>query len=570
MDSLALTVATSVIGGLGIFMLGMKYMSEGMQAVAGNSLRRMIASVTRNRLLATAAGTAITVLVQSSTVTTVMVIGLVNAGLMQFYQSIGVILGANIGTTITGWILVLQIGRHGLPILGAAALVYLFARRDRTRFTAMALMGMGMVFFGLELMKNGFAPLKDSPTFIAAFAWFQADNYLGVILAASIGCLLTLLVQSSSATLGITIGLAATGVIPFTTAAALVLGENLGTTITVVLASIGANTNAKRAAAAHVLFNLGGVIWIIAVFPWYVAIISGIVQGAHGADPRFITLNQFADPLEFGAVMTASIALVHTGFNLTNTALFLPFLRPYSRLLERLIPGGAGKEVSRLRHVDARGVSAPVFGVEQSRGEVVQMGLGVIKMMSWLRQLAYTGPWDDKIVTKTFRREEVMDKVQREIVTFLNDVLDATLPRSLAEEGGQQLRIAHEYESISDRITSVLKSFEELREKKMQFPEAQSAELLDLHDEVSRFLEQVSDGYAERKPIAEIEARNLSDEISRRVWKLQDDHLQHMIENSVDPNLTMTFTGILTNYRRIRAHILNIHQAHMGVTQVTA
>jgi phosphate:Na+ symporter len=488
----------------------------------------------------------------------------VNAGLMPFYQAIGVILGANVGTTITGWILVLQIGRHGLPILGAAALVHIFARSDRTRFTAMAIMGMGMVFFGLELMKNGFAPLKDAPAFIEAFALFQADNYVGIVMAAVVGCVLTLLVQSSSATLGITIGLAATGVIPFTTAAALVLGENLGTTITVVLASIGANTSAKRAAAAHVLFNLTGVIWIILVFPWYVAGVASVIQSVHGTDPRMMTLGTFVDPLEFGAVMTASIALVHTGFNLANTALFLPFLRPYSRLLEYLLPGPGGKEVTRLRHVDARAVAAPVLGLEQSRGEVVQMGQGVIKMMGWLRQLAYTGPWDDKLVSKTFRREDVMDKVQREIVTFLNEVLDNTVPRKVAEEGGQQLRIAHEYESISDRITSVLKSFQEMREKRLELPEPQAAELLDLHDEMLRFLHTVTTGYADRKPVGEMNARAASDEITRKIWKLQEDHLQHMIENSVDPNLTMTFTGILTNYRRIRAHVLNINQAHVG------
>src|SRR5690606_9237789 len=174
MNGTGLTIAMSVIGGLGIFMLGMKHMSEGMQAVAGNSLRRMISLVTNNPVLATAAGTAVTLLVQSSSVTTVIVVGLANAGLMQLHQAVGVIMGANIGTTITGWILVLQIGRYGLPILGAAAMVYRFARGDRPRFIAMAIMGMGMVFFGLELMKDGFAPMKDMPSFVEAFAWFDA------------------------------------------------------------------------------------------------------------------------------------------------------------------------------------------------------------------------------------------------------------------------------------------------------------------------------------------------------------------------------------------------------------
>jgi phosphate:Na+ symporter len=564
MNALAFTMAMSVIGGLGIFMLGMKYMSEGMQAVAGNSLRRMIALVTGNRFTATAVGTGVTVLVQSSTVTTVLVVGLVNAGLMQLYQAVGVILGANVGTTITGWILVLQIGKYGLPILGIAALVFVFARRDRPRFIAMAVMGMGMVFFGLELMKDGFAPMKDMPAFIEAFAWFRADTYFGIVMAAAVGCVLTLVVQSSSATLGITIGLAATGVIPFTTAAALVLGENLGTTITVVLAGIGANTNARRAAAAHVVFNLVGVIWIILLFPWYSRLIAGIIQSIHGADPMTIAIGDFADPTQYAAVITAGIALTHTGFNVSNTLLFLPFLRPYSRFLERLVPGPGAKEVSHLRHVDARGVNAPVLGIEQSRGQVAQMGEGVGKMMEWIRELAFQGEWNERLMQKTLRREEVLDKIQREMVEFLTDVLDATVPHAVAQEGRQQFRIAHEYESMSDRLASVLKAFAELRKQRITLPEAHGSQLADLHDAIAAFLHDVTGAYAARRTLDDVDARARNTAIDAKIRQLQDHHLQYMIDNSVDPVLTMAFTGILTDYRRVRAHVLNIHQTMVG------
>src|SRR5690606_21760979 len=329
----------AVIGGLGIFMLGMKYMSEGMQAVAGNSLRRLISLVTDNRVLAVGAGTLVTMLVQSSSVTTVIVVGLVNAGLMQLHQAIGVIVGANIGTTITGWILVLKIGDYGLPLLGIGAensgtaitgwvlglgigdyglpllgigaLVYLFTRKDRPRFIAMAVMGLGMIFFGLELMKDGFAPLAENRAFIDAFAWFRADSYTGVLRAVLVGCILTVIVQSSSATLGITIGLASTGVIPFTTAAALVLGENIGTTITAVLASLGATTEARRAAYGHVLFNVFGVLWITAIFQWYIRIVSGTIESVHGLNPMLISLDT-TPSLAFATVITAGIALTHT------------------------------------------------------------------------------------------------------------------------------------------------------------------------------------------------------------------------------------------------------------------
>jgi phosphate:Na+ symporter len=551
----------AVVGGLGIFMLGMKYMSEGMQAVAGNSLRRMISLVTNNRFLATGTGIGVTLLVQSSTITTVIVVGFANAGLMQLHQTIGVIMGANIGTTITGWILVLKIGRYGLPILGVAALVYLFTRRDRPRFIAMSVMGLGMVFFGLELMKEGFAPMKDMPAFIDAFAWFQADSYTGVLKAALVGCVLTLIVQSSSATLGITIGLAATGVIPFATAAALVLGENLGTTITVVLAAVGANVNAKRAAAAHVIFNLVGVFWITLIFGWYIRLVAGIVQGVHGADPLTISIADFANPLEFGAVITAGIALTHTMFNVANTLFFLPWVRPYGRMLERLIPDPRHKEVSRLRHMDAPGVRSPVLGLEQSRGEVLQMADGVEKMSDWIRQLAYQGPWDERMIQKTFHREEILDSIQREIVAFLTEVLDANVSHAVADEGRQQLRIAHEYESASDRLASILKGFDQLRQQRLELTAQQTEELLELHDLVHGLIRSVSEAYARRIPLADADVHSLSTGVNRHIRSLQDSHLQRMIDGEIDPNLTMLYAALLTDYRRIRAHAINIHEA---------
>src|SRR6056297_298395 len=199
-------MSVSVIGGLGIFLLGMKNMSEGMQAVAGERLRRMINAITNNRLLACVVGVAVTCLIQSSSITTVMVVGMVNAGLMTLAQAIGVVLGANIGTTITGWILVLEIGKYGLPIIGVSAFFYLFSKKDKLRFAASVFLGLGMVFFGLQLMKQGFSPLRDLPEFKAWFTRFEPHNYIGVLKVCLVGALLTALVQSSSATLGITIG----------------------------------------------------------------------------------------------------------------------------------------------------------------------------------------------------------------------------------------------------------------------------------------------------------------------------------------------------------------------------
>ncbi|MDD5134480.1 MAG: Na/Pi symporter [Phycisphaerae bacterium] len=267
----------NVVGGLGIFLYGMKCISEGMQAVAGEKLRKLINAVTNNRFIACGIGTLVTTIIQSSSITTVIAVGMVNAGIMTLTQAIGVTLGANIGTTVTAWILVIKVGAYGLPLLGISSIVYLFSKKEKLRYSAIALFGLGMVFFGLELMKDGFAPLRTMPEFQMWFSRFSPSSYFGVMRCVLAGAVLTAVVQSSSATIGITMGLAVNGIIDYPTAAALVLGENIGTTITAWLASLGASTNAKRASYAHIVFNVLGVLWITAIFGFYTKAIESFI-----------------------------------------------------------------------------------------------------------------------------------------------------------------------------------------------------------------------------------------------------------------------------------------------------
>jgi phosphate:Na+ symporter len=233
-------------------------------------------------------------------------------------------------------------------------------------------------------------------------------------------------------------------------------------------------------------------------------------------------------------------------------------------LLERLIADSRVKEVARLKHVDAPRVSAPVLGLEQSHGEVVQMSESVHKMAAWIRQLGFNGPWDEGLVQKVYHREEILDNVQGEVVQFLTDLLDATVPHAVAEEGRQQLRLAHEYESISDRYASILRNFDRLRQKRLLLAPAQQSELLEAHDLVAGFTRSVGDAFAERRPMGDADARAMSTEITRKLRKLQDDHLQRMIDGPIDPHLSMIFTSMLTDYRRVRAHAFNVHEATGG------
>ncbi|MCK4959572.1 MAG: Na/Pi cotransporter family protein, partial [Planctomycetes bacterium] len=475
----AIEIFFGVIGGLGIFLLGMKNMSEGMQAVAGEKLRRLINAVTNNRILACGVGTVMTMLVQSSSITTVMVIGMVNAGIMNLVQAIGVILGANIGTTITGWILVIKIGKYGLPLLGISALFFLFSKRDRVRYVASFFLGLGMIFFGLQLMKNGFAPLKELPEFTEWFSRFSPHNYFGVLKCCMVGAILTAIVQSSSATLGITISLAYIGVIDYPTAAALVLGENIGTTITAYLASLGASSNAKRASYAHMVINIIGVLWITAVFSAYTALIIKIV----GTDPGTgIAAEDGGLTYPFS---TTAIAATHTGFNVVNVLIFLPFIGWLNKLLYFLVPEKAHKEVPHLRFIDVRMLDTPAISIQQSRKEVLRMGEHVEKMLSRLRLVIVDDKPNEKSESKIFHREEVLDIVQKEIVEFLTDLLSGTVPHDVMNSGRMQLRMADEYESISDYLTNILKLKLKLRDSDLKMTDAARREILDLHEHVS-------------------------------------------------------------------------------------
>lgn len=561
-------IIAQAIGGLGLFLLGMKFMSEGLQAVAGDGLRRMISRGTSNRLVAVGTGTAVTCFIQSSSITTVIVVGLVNAGFMTLHQSVGVIMGANIGTTITGWILVLKIGKWGLPILGLAAFGYLFTRRDRTRYFSMAIMGLGMIFFGLELMKDGFSPIRDEPAFLEWFHRFSADTYFSVLQVALVGCVLTFLVQSSSATLGITIGLATTGVIPFPTAAALVLGENIGTTITAMLASIGVTTNAKRAAVAHVIFNIVGVIWVTALFGPYLHVIQEVVQQVRGVDIMALDYASIGDgaisEAAYASVVTFGIAAVHTGFNVTNVLLFLPFTGLLSRGLSRMLPDRGIKERPHLTALDYHLIDTPVLAIEESRVELLRMADSSDKMMRWLGELTLNGHVDEALEKKTFHREEVLDNIQQEILQFLGSMLGGNAPQSVVEEARDQLRIADEYESLSDGIVTVLKAHLKLRRQNLAFSGEQIKQLSQLHEMVSEYVHLVREGldHRDRDTVDTVQTRG--SEIKRMVKKLRDEHLAELEQTRIDPQISMAFTNALASYRRIKDHAQNIAEALAG------
>lgn len=559
MDISALVnLAFGLVGGLGIFLLGMKHMSDGMQAVAGASLRRMISVVTGNRILATLVGMTVTCVVQSSSITTVMVVGFVNSGVMQLSQAIGIIMGANVGTTITGWILVLKIGKYGLPLLGVAAFFYLFSKGDRWRYWAMTIMGIGMVFFGLELMKDACAIIREVPAFEQAFKAFTADTYFGVLKCGLAGCLLTCLVQSSSATLGITISLASQGVISYETAAALVLGENVGTTITAYLASLGATTNARRAAYFHVIFNLFGVFWITLIFQWYITLIQSFVAGD-------VTTMVLVDGKETFPSTTAAIAATHTVFNIANVLLFLPFTNVFVRLLQRLVPAREFKETPRLTDLDVHMLETPLLAIEQSHREIVKMSVGCAKMMTWLHDLREQDEPDKALGDKLKRREQMLDTMQDEIAVFVTNLLANNVPHSVAEEARQQLRMADEYESISDYIANLDKFDRKLRRTGHRFTAEQRAGLATLHQRCLEYLGAINEALGRKNDTVHVKTEAMSARVRSDIKQLRKHHLEELSAGQMPPELTVAYLATLNAYARVRDHSENIAEAVSGV-----
>ena len=552
-------MAFHVVGGLGIFLLGMKYMQQGLQVVAGEGIRRMINAVTANRFLAVGIGLFITTLVQSSSVTSVMAIGLVNSELLALNGAIGVIIGANIGTTITGWILALKIGQFGLPLLGLAAFGWLFIQAEKLRYSALAMLGIGMVFFGLELMKDGFAPANDLPEFASMFQLFEATDYFGVLKSALVGCVVTLVIQSSSATLGMTIALANTGAVDFQTAGALVLGTNVGTTVTAYLASLGADdVNAKRAAYFHIVFNVAGVAAITALFlPVYLPFINNVVMG--GADPN-MQLPGGAFPY-----MTAGIAAVHTVFNIVTALLFIPFITPIANALIRLVRDKPMAGRVHLTHLDFSLVSSPLIAIEQSGFEIARTDQHVRAMLDDLRTIVTDRREDRDLVEKILERERIIDDVQSEVTGFLTELLSVDLSHRVAEEARTQLRLADEFESVSDYVTSVLKLYLRLQEANVVLSPVQQKELLELHDATAAYYDRVHEGFAVDtfdEYLAGI--RRDSREITDKIRALRNRHWSRLSHETVVPLVSTSYMDIANAYRRIKDHLLNVGEAIVG------
>ncbi|MBN2715557.1 MAG: Na/Pi cotransporter family protein [Deltaproteobacteria bacterium] len=533
------------LGGLFIFLHGMKFMSDGVQATAGEKLGQMIARVTDNRIAACGTGIFVTSLIQSSSVTTVMLIGLVNAGVMTLSQSIGVILGADIGTTVTAWIVAIKVTKYGLLITGVSGFIYLFTKNERRRFIAMLIMGLGLVFFGLQLMAQGVAPFRHNEEFISLLSRFSPKTYLGVVQCVLVGSIVTGVIQSSSATIAITITLARTGMIDFDTSVALVLGENIGTTITAFLGSLGMNIEARRVAYAHILIKLTGVTLMLPFFFLY-------MQG----------LNHFISP---SAGIATRIAIAHTVFNILLVVVFLPFTKKMNSLLVLLFKDKGTVSASRLTSLDIGMLESPMVAIEQSRVEILKMGKIVGDMLTALRECHVQGIPERRKLNGLFQQEELLDKMQTEVVVFLTHILTLRISTSAAKEIHEQLRRADEYESISDNCIVILKFMLRLDHEKLYLDDEEKSDVLALHDEVMAYFDVIYKAHQERNLLILPNARVLGDAITHSFREKRERHLSKLCDKKLPPLVCTLYPDMLNSYRRIKDHLINVAEAIAGL-----
>lgn len=554
-----LSILVLVGGGLGTFLLGMKHLSEGLQAVSGSGLRKFMSLATTHRLAGVGTGVVSTVIVQSSSIITVMVVGFVSSGLMNLTQAINVIIGSNIGTTATAWLIAFapDVKVLGLFAVLLGAGLYFLISRERIHDTGLALMGLGFIFMGLYWMKEGTEPIRGMPAVLEIFRSLDATSAWGLFKCVLVSFVFTAVVQSSAATTAIAMTLAQQGLLSFEAAAATVFGMNIGTTATAWLAAFNGSALARQTALAHTLFNVAGTIVIL---PFFVPV---ILPFATSFFPNY------ADAVVSNGVTTypnvaAPMAAIHTLFNFITTVFVLPFVNPFARLVACIIPADAG-EKPHLSALSASSHIAPVIACDQALMEVDFMKESSLELMAGVRKVL-TDEADQKLEEHIAHREDVLDNVQREVTEFLGKIMVKRVPVEVAERARRLLRLTDELESVSDEAATILKVTRRLRKSGQRFSESSLDVLLNVHDRTMAFATLVSSFLKSPRPGFDLAAvQSESKTLHELVRTSRQGQLNRIGPN--DPNSpirVLVELDVLNAYERVRAYYLNIAETLAG------
>ena len=570
-----------VLGALGIFIYGMKLMSEGIQKVAGKTLRKVLRGMTSNRLVGILTGIITTSLIQSSSATTVMVVSFVNAGLLSLTQAIGVIMGANIGTTVTAWLIsFLGFGKVNITMYAMffVGLIFplLFVKKDNLRNLAEFVIGFGILFIGLDLLKASVPDIKENPGILVFLNNYTDLGFTSILIFVAVGTLLTVIVQSSSATMAITLIMVAEGWIDFPIAAAMVLGENIGTTITANLAALVGNIYAKRAARFHSMFNLIGVAWMLAIFFPFLELVDYLTDVLLGHtvsvfEPYNLSLPE-EEFLDRKQVTTQGLAMFHTAFNLLNVVALFFFVPLIQKLVVRLTPSRTKEdEEFKLRYISSGFMSTPELSVEEARKEVMSFGKLVEKMCANVMMLLFKEQKNiDKLLAKIEKREDITDQLQKEIATYLSKLGRSELSDESAGRLRNMLRMVTDLERMGDIFYLLSLNKKRMEDMSIVFPESVKKELEDYFDLIYKAIKQMNIHLTLDDPDdvdldAVFELENEINAVRDHLKKLHYERIEkahYPVENGI------LFLDFVNSAEKLGDHILNINQAAAGLKYV--
>jgi phosphate:Na+ symporter len=522
-----------LLGGLGLFIFGMNMMGDGLQKSAGEKLKRILEVLTTNRILGVFVGAGVTAIVQSSSATTVMIVGFVNAGLMNLSQAAGVIMGANIGTTITAQLLAFKLTDIAPLFLALGAAIYLFAKKKRTKDLGEIILGFGILFVGMRIMGDSMAPLKKSVFFKDLMVSLANHPFYSML----VGLGLTALVQSSSASTGIILSLALNNQITFAAALPMIFGTNIGTCITALLASIGTHKNAKRAALIHLLFNIIGTLLFI---------------------PLIGPLNVFI-PAISGESVARQIANVHTLFNIVNTLVMIWFIPLLIKIVMKLIPGEDKPEgAMTLEFLDRRLLETPSIAVGQLIKEVVRMGSLASENLS--ASFDAFVKEDEKLIGDVAKREELVNFLEREITSYMVALSNTSLSEHQSEIVTSLFHVVNDIERIGDHADNLSELAEYRMNSKIPFSDQAITELKYMYETAKSAVDNSISALEDFNPAAAERVLELEDKIDKLEKQLRTDHIERLNKSICYPASGAIFLDVISNLERVGDHSTNIAQ----------
>lgn len=548
----------ALLGSLGFFLFGMKSMSESLQKVAGDKLRNILAAMTSSRIKGIFTGFLVTAMVQSSTATTVMLVSFVNAGLINLIQAIGVVMGANIGTTVTAWLISIlgfkfSINFISLPLIGVS-FPFLFSKLKMRRSVAELIIGFAMIFLGLEFLKESLPNIDEHPEILSFLSSYTNMGIWSVLLFLSIGTILTFIIQSSSATMALTLVMCNNGWISFDMAAAMVLGENIGTTITANIAALVANVSAKRTARAHLIFNLTGVIWVLLIFNFFLKEIDHMLVSAG-----------LLSPFESPAGIPVALSVFHTAFNVINAAILMGFAPFIARVVSSLVPMKEQEdEEFRLKYINTGMLSTAELSLFQAKKEISLYAVRTKKMITYARALFNSRKEADveHYFAKVEKYEEISDRMEVEIATYLTKVSGGHLSPQGSQRLQAMLKIIDNIESISDSCQNVSRAVYRKKQKKIVFSQAMRDNVNKMFDLVEQaqdiMIQNLDDDYHNVKVDSAID---MEFNINRFRNKLKKEHIKKLKEKEYKYEAGVIYNDIISHCERMGDHIVNITES---------